>query len=449
MPAMDSRADPPSAESTLPMQALPVRAAGPGFALLQGVRVIDLSTSVAGPYAAMLLADMGADVIKVERPGTGDDARAWGPPFLDGESLWFLAVNRNKRSVALDYAAPDGRAALQALIKVSDVVLVNQPPRVAEKLGVDPATCRALRADLVYVSITGFGLDGVRRDWTCYDLIAEGYSGVMDLTGEAGGEAQKVGTPAADMLAGQDAAFAAVAALFDRARTGQGHVVDVSLVESMTRFLSCRIVPYLGSGDVPRRSGARDSVIAVYQAFDTADLPITLGLGNDGIWQRFWEALEQPEMARDSRYASNRDRREHRAEIVAEIQTLLRQKPRAHWLALFARARVPAGPINRVDEVAADEELHHRGLFYTLDADDRRVPQVGTGIHIDGAANTPRLPPPRLGASTVEVLREVAGLSETTIDALRRAGTIETEGETPWNSRPSSTRKTDPSASSR
>jgi crotonobetainyl-CoA:carnitine CoA-transferase CaiB-like acyl-CoA transferase len=402
------------------INTLPVRALGPGFNLLDGIRVADLTTSVAGPYCTMLLGDMGADVIKIERPGVGDDARAWGPPFAGGESLWFLAVNRNKRSVVLDYTTPPGREALAATIKACDVVVVNQPPRVLQKLSIDAASCQALRKDLIYVAITGFGLNGQRSDWTCYDLIAEGYSGVMDLTGDPDGEAQKIGTPAADMLAGADAAYAAVAALFDRQRSGRGHVIDVSLVESMTRFLSCRIVPFLGSGELPRRSGGKDSVIAIYQAFDTADLPITIGLGNDAIWARFWTVVGRPDIGKNPKYASNRDRREQRAAIVAEIGQILRQQPRNHWLSLLAAARVPAGPINRVDEVVADRELQRRGLFFNLAVDDQLIPQVGTGFQIDGSPNGVRLAPPRLGSSTVEILRDVAGLSEDEIEMLHQ-----------------------------
>jgi len=399
---------------------LPVSSPGPGFNLLEGIRVVDLTTSVAGPYCTMLLGDMGADVIKFERPGTGDDARAWGPPFIDGESLWFLAVNRNKRSVVLNYTTQRGRDALAATIKACDVVVVNQPPRVLQKLSIDAESCQALRKDLVYVAITGFGLTGRRSDWTCYDLIAEGYSGVMDLTGDPGGAPQKIGAPAADMLAGADAAYAAVTALFDRQRSGRGHVIDVSLVESMARFLSCRIVPFLGSGELPRRSGGKDSVIAIYQAFDTADLPITLGLGNDAIWDRFWTAVGRPDIGKNPKYASNRDRRAQRAVIVAEISQILKQQPRDHWLNLLARVRVPAGPINRVDEVVADHELQRRGLFFNLDVGGRLVPQVGTGFHIDGVANGVRFAPPKLGSSTVEVLREIAGLSEKEIEILRQ-----------------------------
>jgi crotonobetainyl-CoA:carnitine CoA-transferase CaiB-like acyl-CoA transferase len=392
----------------LPLDDLPPPPAG-RFDLLEGVRVLDLTSSVAGPYAAMLLGDLGADVVKVERPGGGDDARAWGPPFLHGESLWFLAVNRNKRSVALDTTSEEGAATLRDLIRHADVMLVNQPPRVLRKLGLDADTARAIRPDLIHVAITGFGLDGARADHTCYDLIAEGHSGVMDLTGLPGSEAQKVGAPAADMLAGEDAAMAAIAALFARGRTGQGRSIDIALVDSMTRFLACRIVPYLGSGEVPRRSGGRDSVIAIYQAFETADEPITLGLGNDAIWTRFWQAVGRPDYAVDPRFATNAGRRAHRATIAADIQALLRTRPRAHWLALLATARIPAGPINRVDEVSADPALHQRGLFYGLETPEGTVPQVGTGIRLDGVANGARRPPPPLGAHTAEVLREWIG----------------------------------------
>jgi len=403
---------------------LPVVSLGQGFRFLTGMRVLDLSTSVAGPYAAMLLGDMGADVVKVERPGAGDDARAWGPPFVDGESAWYLSVNRNKRSVTLDYAPPEGRAVLETLIKASDVVVVNQPTRVQKKLGIDAASCRALRGDLVHVSITGFGLQGQRSDWTCYDLIAEGYSGVMDVTGEPDGPPQKIGAPAADMLAGSDAAFAAVSALFERSRSGKGHSIDVSLVESMTRFLACRIVPYLATQDLPRRSGGKDSVIAIYQVFETADLPLTLGLGSDAIWERFWAAVGQPDVARQPRYGSNSKRREKRAEIVSLIQTILLTKPRDHWLDLFSKARIASGPIYRIDELVDDREFQQRGLFYTLEADGRRVPQVGTGFHVDGEANVPRMAPPRLGASTVDVLRDIAKLDDDKIAALKRGGVI-------------------------
>jgi crotonobetainyl-CoA:carnitine CoA-transferase CaiB-like acyl-CoA transferase len=409
---------------TLPLNSLPSANLGGGFDLLAGIRVLDLTTSIAGPYAGMLLGDLGAEVIKIERPGRGDDCRAWGPPFLDGESLWFLSVNRNKRSVTLDHAAEAGRAVLLDLVRKTDLVLVNLVSRAQAKLGVDHAALSRVRPDLIHVSLTGFGLTGARADMPCYDLIAEGYSSVMDLTGEAGADPQKVGTPAADLIAGMDAAMIGIAALFDRARTGRGHALDVSMVDSMTRFMAPRIVPYLGSGVVPKRTGAKDSVIAVYQVFNTADAPMNLALGNDAIWQRFWQAAGEPAMAQDARYATSAQRHGARAEIVARIGELLRTRPRDHWLPLLAAAKVPAGPIYRVDEVAADPALQERGVVYRLEADGRVIPQVGLGIHVDGARAGVRLAPPRLGEHTDAVLAGLLDYDRRRIEDLRSAGVV-------------------------
>jgi crotonobetainyl-CoA:carnitine CoA-transferase CaiB-like acyl-CoA transferase len=403
---------------------LPVRTLGGGLDLLAGVRVLDLTTSIAGPYASMLLGDLGAEVVKVERPGRGDDCRAWGPPFLDGESLWFISVNRNKHSLTLDYSSDAGRPVLHDLVGKSDVVLVNLVARAQGKLGVDAGTLTRLRPDLIHLSLTGFGLAGARADMPCYDLIAEGYSSVMDLTGEADNDPQKVGTPAADLIAGMDSAMAALAALFDRARSGRGHVLDVSMVDSMTRFMAPRIVPYLGSGIVPRRTGAKDSVIAVYQVFHAADAPMNLALGNDSIWKRFWSAVGEPAIGDDPKYATGARRHALRAEIVERIARVLRTKPRDHWLPLLAAAKVPAGPIYRVDEVAADSALRERGVVYRLEKDGRAIPQVGLGIRVDGAEAGIRMAPPKLGEHTDAVLGDLLGYDAARIAQLRARGAI-------------------------
>jgi crotonobetainyl-CoA:carnitine CoA-transferase CaiB-like acyl-CoA transferase len=408
----------------LPADKLSLPEAGNPINLLDGVRVLDLTTSVAGPYATLLLADLGAAVVKVERPGRGDDARAWGPPFLDGESLWFLSVNRNKQSITLDYSRPAGLVALHALIEATDVIVVNQVARSQKKLGIDYATLKAINPKLIHVSITGFGLTGSNSDLPCYDLIAEGYSGVMDLTGEADHDPQKVGTPAADLLAGADAAMATLAALVARNRKDTGHQIDVSMVESMTRFMTPRIIPYLGSDELPRRSGGKDSVIAIYQTFNTADAPMTLGLGNDAIWARFCESIGRPDMAKDPRFADNIGRREARAEIVLEIQAILIQQPRQHWLDLFAKARIPAGPINRLDEVVSNKTLVERGLFYSARRNDFPIPQVGLGIRFDGNNQTYRKAPPRLGEDTKTVFSSWLGWEEEKIQELGNAGLL-------------------------
>ena len=390
-----------------PTQRLPADNASSGLTFLKGVKVLDLTTSIAGPYATQLLADLGATVVKIERPPHGDDCRAWGPPFLDGESLWFIAVNRNKLSVVLDYSKEAGAEVLRRLVQVADVVAVNQVASAQRKLGIDYATLRGLRRGLIHASITGFGLTGKRSEMPCYDLIAEGYSGVMDLTGDLDGQPQKVGTPAADLLAGQDAALAIAAALVRRGVTGEGCEVDVALVDSMTRFMAPRLVPYLGSGVLSRRSGGRDSVIAIYQMFETADEPLTLGLGNDRIWTRFWHCVGDEEYGRNERFTTNAMRRESREEIVQRIQELLRTRPRADWLHRFAKARVPAGPINRLDDIAKDDELLARHLLYRVRTPSGHdIPQVGLGIRFDGHSEACLHPPPKLGEHNESVLAQ-------------------------------------------
>ena len=405
-------------ESHLPLHDLPPRSA-PALDLLAGVKVLDLTTSIAGPYAGQLLADMGATVVKVEKPTSGDDARAWGPPFLHGESLWFMSVNRGKQSLTLDIAAPQGQEVLRQLIAQCDVVLLNLVARAQRKLGLDAASLRALNPRLIHVSVSGFGLRGGRADLPCYDLIAEGYSGVMDLTGEPENGPQKVGTPAADLLAGSDAAMAVLAALLRREREGKGCDIDISMVESMSRFMTPKLMPYLGSGDLARRAGGRDSVIAIYQVFETADDPMTLGLGNDAIWKRFWEAVGQPEVGADPAFSSNAERRAKRDDIVQRIGEILQAQPRGHWLDLLAKARVPAGPIQRVDEVALDPALHESGFIYRTEGPDGDIPQVGLGIRFDGHTEGTGAPPPKLGSHTEQILRGWLECDAARIDHLR------------------------------
>ncbi|OZI61805.1 CaiB/BaiF CoA transferase family protein [Bordetella genomosp. 11] len=406
------------------LHTLPVQTPGKGLSCLEGIRVIDFTTSVAGPYGTLLLADLGADVIKVERPPAGDDTRGWGPPFLNGESLWFASMNRNKRSITIDLSRPEGRVLAHELTAQADVVVLNTGVRVQEKLGLDFATLGALNPRLIHVSVTGFGLQGAGADLPCYDLIAEGYSGVMHLTGEADRPPQKVGTPAADLLSGQDIAMATLAALVERNRSGKGKQVDVSMVATMTRFMSPRIVSYLGSGDSPNRSGGTDSVIAIYQVFDTANFPITLGLGNDAIWRRFWAAVGLPEYGEQPDLDTNAKRRLARASIVEAIAKLLVEQPRQHWLALFAQHRIPSGPINSIDQLAQDEVLRDNGLLFAAEGDAGLVPQVGLGIRFGGVDTVLRTPPPTLGQDTEQVLRETLRRSPAQIAGLVASGIV-------------------------
>ena len=406
------------------LKTLPLAESGPGLQCLNGVRVLDFTTSVAGPYGTLLLADLGAEVIKVEKRKGGDDARSWGPPFLDGESLWFLSINRNKQSMTLDLAHPDASHLVHELVRVADVVVLNSTQRIQTKLGLDYATLKQINAKLIHVSVTGFGLSGSRADLPCYDLIAEGYSGVMDLTGEADGPPQKVGTPAADLLAGQDIAMATMAALIERTKTGAGKQIDVSMVSTMSRFMAPRIVPYLGSEEAPHRSGGTDSVIAIYQVFGTLDAPITLGLGNDAIWLRFWTAVGNPEYAKRVGFETNAQRRVERTTIVKDIAALLRTQSRSHWLALFELHRIPAGPINSIDQLVKDAPLLESGLFFSTQGEKGLVPQVGLGVRFDGDSSVLRNAPPALGQDTERILKEILSMSSTSIARLAQTAII-------------------------
>jgi len=409
---------------THPYEILPRVKASTGLELLAGIRVVDLSTSVAGPYGSQLLADLGANVLKVEKPRQGDDARHWGPPFLHGESPWFLSVNRNKHSMTLDINHPQGYAVLERLLEEADVLILNLVNRSQLKLKLDYPRLHERYPRLIHASLTGFGLKGERADLPCYDLIAEGYSGVMDLTGERESPPQKVGTPAADLLAGQDLAMAILAALVSRSHTGQGRQIDVSMHATMTRFMAPRLLSYLSSNELPTRSGGTDSVIAIYQVFDTADEKLALGLGNDAIWKRFWNAVGAPEYGVNPAYASNADRREHRAEIVDRIASILRHKNRDEWIALLAEARVPCGPVNRLDQVATDPDLLEKRFFYTVQTAKGPVPQVGLGIGFDDGQSVFRKPPPSLGEDTRTVLEDWLGMQGDEIERLEKDGVI-------------------------
>jgi crotonobetainyl-CoA:carnitine CoA-transferase CaiB-like acyl-CoA transferase len=388
------------------------------FQLLAGTRVLDLTNSIAGPYATLLLADLGADVVKIERGEGGDDTREWGPPFLDGESPWFLSVNRNKRSVCLDYATDHGREVLTRMLHHADVLVTNARFRTQQQLAIDPDSLERDHPELVVCSITGFGITGDRRNDACYDLVAEGHSGIMDLTGEPTSPPQKIGTAAADLLAGMDAAFAIVAALLDARSTGRGHHIDVSLVESMTKFLTPRIVSYLGSAELPARSGGKDSVIAIYQTFDTRDRPMNIALGNDAIFRRFCVAIGRPEWASNRSWQSNEGRRRDRAQLQSLIARELSQRDYGEWHDRFTAAQVPVGPINTLEDVARDPAFRERGLLFDIDTPTGRVPQVGTGWLLDRSVNTDHSPPPRLGEHTVSVLREWAHLADDDLETL-------------------------------
>jgi crotonobetainyl-CoA:carnitine CoA-transferase CaiB-like acyl-CoA transferase len=328
---------------------------------LDGVTVVDISTSYAGPTASMYLADLGAHVIKVERPGRGDDARHWGPPFSDGHSAWFASANRNKDSVALDLRTADGRAELERLLTAADVFIENLNPAKLARAGLDPDAVRARHPKLVYCALSGFGLDGPDAGLPGYDLIAQARSGLMSVTGAEGGPPQRVSTALSDIVTGMAAALAASAALVRQRLTGRGDLIDVSLLDTDLALLAPRIAAYLAGGPEPRPSGGTDSVLAVYQGFPTADRDIVVAVGNDAIWQRFCGAVGLEELAADPDLADNAGRAEQRGRITEAIADALRRRPAAHWIEAFSRAGVPASTVRSLSEVVEDPQVRERG----------------------------------------------------------------------------------------
>lgn len=390
---------------------------------LAGVRVVDLSTSYAGPTATMYLGDMGAEVIKVERPKTGDDTRYWGPPFVGGESAWFISANRNKRSVCLDISREEGHAALMRLLEDADVFVENLNPGKLEGRGLDPESIHKRFPRLVYCALSGFGLNGPDMDRPGYDLIAQARSGLMSVTGERGGTPQRVSTALSDIVAGMVAAFAVSSALVRQQRTGEGEIVDVSLLESDLALMAPRIASYLAGEPEPRPSGGTDSVLAVYQPFETADRPIVIAVGNDKMWLRFCEALGLEDLAEDSELSTNAGRRERRGEVIEKIQKRLLNRPAEYWLERLGEAAVPARVIQHLSEVIEDPQVEARGtIFETEHPTADAVRTVGSPWRLGSDGKQPNhCPSPILGADTRGVLREV-GYREEEIDMLVKEG---------------------------
>jgi crotonobetainyl-CoA:carnitine CoA-transferase CaiB-like acyl-CoA transferase len=410
---------PPSARETLP---------------LSGIRVLDLSRVLAGPVCCQVLGDLGADVVKVERPGKGDDTRQWGPPFLGnddddqgnaGPSAYYLSCNRNKRGIALDLEQPAAREVLDDLIRRADVLVENFLPAALAKFGLEPARLRALNPNLVAVSISGFGRTGPLADAPGYDLAIQATAGLMSITGEVDGAPMKVGVAISDVLTGLYAAISALAGLQARSRGTAGQHFDLALADCTLASLVNVAQSTLVTGQRPKRYGNAHPQIVPYEAFATADGHLVLAVGNDRQWQRFCQAAGGDDLADDNRFATNPLRVQHRGELIPELQKVFKLRTTAVWLALLTDAEVPHAPVVPINEALTTPQSEARGVVQTVtDSEGRRYRLVASPIHIAGAGPFPVTAPPELGEHTDEVLREWLGLAEARVAELHSQGAI-------------------------
>jgi formyl-CoA transferase len=387
---------------------------------LGGIKVLDLSRVLAGPWCTQLLADLGAEVIKIERPGAGDDTRHWGPPWHgEGENrvaAYFLSCNRGKKSAAIDFGRPEGAALVRKLAEQSDVVIENFKVGGLEKFGLDAASLRTANPRLIYASITGFGQDGPYAERAGYDYIIQGMGGLMSITGlpdgVPGGGPMRVGVAVVDLFTGLYTSVAILAALYQRERTGEGAHIDMALFDTQLAMLANQASNALISGKDPPRQGNTHPNIVPYQPFFAADQPIIIAVGNDRQFARLAEMCGHPEWTRDDRFASNAARVAHREEMVRLVAQAIAQKPAAEWLEQLEAAGIPAGPINRIGQALGDVQAQHRQMVRTLAG----IPLVGSPVRMDGARADSDLPPPALGEHTEEVL---AGLGVAPDEAAR------------------------------
>lgn len=381
---------------------------------LQAIRVVDMSEAMAGPYCSMLLGDLGADVIKVERRGNGDQSRAWGPPFLHGESAYFLAVNRNKRSVELDIKNPDDLAILHRLVGKADVFITNNP-RIAslERAAIDPVRLRSDNTRLVYLAISGYGHTGPKANRAGYDIIAQGEAGLMALTGaDPKGPASRFPSPLADLSAGVYSTIAVLAALYSRDAhphgSGAGQFLDVSLLDAQTTWLANVAGSYFATGERPERLGNAHPTVTPYQPLRARDKHIMVAVGNERLWQRFCRVLKvEQTLYADPRFTTNAERNLHRQALVEELERILAARDAEQWLDAFVAEGIPAGPINFPDEALTDPQILARGLIVELDHPLLgRVRSLGFPALFSAGGPSYRRPPPRLGEHNQEVRAE-------------------------------------------
>ncbi len=401
---------------------------------LDGLLVLDLSRVLAGPYCTQQLADMGATVIKVERPGSGDDTRAFGPPYLGGEACYYLSVNRNKQSLTLDLKHPEGRAIAHRLAKVADVVVENFRPGAAKRLELDYERLSGLNPRLVYASISGYGHLGLPEYFgrPGYDVVIQGLGGGPSITGDPDGEPMKSGNSIADLLAGLLAFQGIMLALYARERTGRGQWVDISMLDGQVSLLSYHAGRYFGTGQVPHRIGNRHPTIVPYQTFAAADGYFNLGVGNDRLWVRFCDAIERSDLKDDERFATNADRVRNAEQLLPVLRELFAGRPVQHWLDLLAQAKVPAGPILDLAGTLSHPQVLARSMVVDLPhptAGNVRV--TGCPIRLSDTPGSVRTAPPLLGQHSEEILRRHLDMSAAEVEDLRSRAVIGAAPELP------------------
>ncbi|MSQ06008.1 MAG: CoA transferase [Dehalococcoidia bacterium] len=390
---------------------------------LHNIKVVDLTRTLAGPFCTMMLGDMGADVVKIEEPEHGDETRAW-PPFWNGESSNFLSFNRNKRSLSLNLKEPEAVEIVLSLARDADVMIESFRAGALERMGLGYPAVRAVNPDIVYCTISGYGRTGPLADKPGYDLIIQGYSGLMSLTGEADGLPMRVGFSLVDLFTGMMAYGSIVTALYHRDRTGQGQWIDTSLLDGQVAAMSYHATAYFATGVTPHRMGSGHPGLVPYQSFPASDGFFILGCANQGLWERMCQGIGHPELLQNPRFATNDDRVAHRAECVDILSVIFRTQPMAHWVEVVAAAGVPCGPINRVSDVVADPQVLARNMIASMAHPN--VPELRVPYSPLKLSETPpgiRLPPPLLGQHTAEVLEEL-GYTPTKIGALRKKGVI-------------------------
>ncbi len=403
---------------------------------LEHIRVLDLTRILAGPWATQLFADMGADVIKIERPHRGDDTRGWGPPYPrdvggqdTADASYFLAANRGKKSVTVNIATPQGAGIVRELARHSDIVLENYKVGDMARYGLDYASLKAINPRLIYCSITGFGQTGPYKDRAGYDFIIQGMGGLMSVTGDpdqvAGGGPMKVGVPIADLMTGMYAATAILAALAHRERTGEGQSIDMALLDVQVGFLANQGMSYLTTGTSPRRMGNAHPTIVPYQTFATCDGAVNLGVGNDGQFQKFCQVAGLDTVAADPRFTSHSARVIHREQLVPRVAEAIARHSSAYWVDTLGKLGIPCGPVNDLQAVFEDPQVQDRGMKITLPhAAIGQVDLVANPIKFSGTPIRYALPPPQLGEHTMEVLSEILGMDEPAVERLREQAVI-------------------------